>query len=86
MYRATLTVTGAPQDTWLDMSTWGKGVAFVNGFNLGRYWVEGPTKTVFLPAPLLQEGANEVRVTVLGLSEKISVLLLNIHNVNKFED
>ncbi|KAK3858698.1 hypothetical protein Pcinc_035128 [Petrolisthes cinctipes] len=62
MYRATLTVTGAPQDTWLDMSTWGKGVAFVNGFNLGRYWNEGPTKTIYLPAPLLQEGDNEIAV------------------------
>lgn len=70
MYRATLTVTGTPQDTWLDMRTWGKGVAFVNGFNLGRYWTEGPTKTVYLPAPLLQEGANEVRVTMFWLPAK----------------
>lgn len=25
-------------DTYLDPSTWGKGIAFINGFNLGRYW------------------------------------------------
>ncbi|KAK4286688.1 hypothetical protein Pmani_040218, partial [Petrolisthes manimaculis] len=43
--------------TWLDMSTWGKGVAFVNGFNLGRYWKEGPTKTV-LPARTAASGGR----------------------------
>ena len=30
-------------DTFLQLSGWTKGVAFVNGFNLGRYWpVMGP--------------------------------------------
>nr|XP_045607884.1 beta-galactosidase-1-like protein 2 [Procambarus clarkii] len=62
VYRASVDISEEPQDTWLDMSTWGKGVAFVNGFNLGRYWNAGPTKTLYLPAPLLQEGANEVVV------------------------
>lgn len=26
------------EDTYLDPTSWGKGVAFINGFNLGRYW------------------------------------------------
>ncbi len=26
------------RDTFLRLDGWGKGVAFVNGFNLGRYW------------------------------------------------
>ena len=30
-------------DTFLQLDGWSKGVAFVNGFNLGRYWpVMGP--------------------------------------------
>ena len=30
-------------DTFLQLDGWTKGVAFVNGFNLGRYWpVMGP--------------------------------------------
>ncbi|XP_076060730.1 beta-galactosidase-1-like protein 2 isoform X2 [Oratosquilla oratoria] len=60
LYRAVLEIEGKPQDTFLDMRTWGKGVAFVNGFNLGRYWHKGPTKTLYLPAPLLKSGANDI--------------------------
>ena len=48
-------------DTFLDMSDWGKGVVFVNGFNLGRYWsTVGPQKTLYLPGPLLNIGTNTV--------------------------
>lgn len=39
---------------------WTKGQAFINGFNLGRYWEKGPTKTMYLPAPLLRQGENEL--------------------------
>ena len=42
----------------------------INGFNLGRYWNIGPQKTLYVPAPLLKKGANEVIVFELhGLSE-----------------
>lgn len=48
-------------DTFLDMSSWGKGVVFVNGFNIGRYWsTVGPQQTLYLPGPLLQPGENTV--------------------------
>ena len=33
---------------------------FVNGFNLGRYWSVGPQQTLYIPAPLLMTGVNEV--------------------------
>ncbi|XP_063613408.1 beta-galactosidase-1-like protein 2 [Penaeus indicus] len=62
LYRCVLDVVGAPEDTWLDMSGWGKGVVFINGFNLGRYWNAGPPKTLYLPGPLLKEGSNEIVV------------------------
>lgn len=39
---------------------WSKGQVFINGFNLGRYWEEGPTKTLYIPAPLLRQGGNEL--------------------------
>lgn len=59
--RGTLRIAESPADTFLDMSGWGKGVVFVNGFNLGRYWsTVGPQLTLYLPAPLLQVGDNEV--------------------------
>ncbi|PAA91909.1 hypothetical protein BOX15_Mlig005754g2 [Macrostomum lignano] len=62
LYRASLRLMDEPlADTYLDMSAWRKGVAFVNGFNLGRYWTEaGPQRTLYLPAPLLRRGDNEV--------------------------
>lgn len=43
---------------------WTKGIVFVNGFNLGRYWERGPQKTLYLPAPILKEGKNEVMTNI----------------------
>lgn len=46
--------TSKPEDTFLDTSGWYKGVAFLNGFNLGRYWpVAGPQITLYVPASVL---------------------------------
>ncbi|PQP89308.1 beta galactosidase jelly roll domain-containing protein [Paenibacillus sp. AR247] len=47
-------------DTFLSLNGWTKGVVFINGFNLGRYWNIGPQKTLYVPGPLLREGANEI--------------------------
>lgn len=52
-------------DTYLDMRNWGKGVVWVNGHNLGRYWSEGPQQTIYLPAEWLKKTANEVVVLEL---------------------
>lgn len=49
-------------DTFVDASGFGKGVVFVNGFNLGRFWDIGPQKTLYLPAPLLKLGKNTIVV------------------------
>lgn len=61
-YQFNLTIEGEPQDTFIDTSKLGKGVIFVNGENLGRYWHEGPTCYLYLPAPLLKQGNNEIIV------------------------
>lgn len=52
-------------DTYLDMSKWGKGVVWVNGHNLGRYWYVGPQQTIYLPAEWLKKGNNEIEVLEL---------------------
>ncbi|ANI90389.1 beta-galactosidase [Arachidicoccus ginsenosidimutans] len=52
-------------DTYLDMSKWGKGVVWVNGHNLGRYWYVGPQQTIYLPAEWLKNGKNEIEVLEL---------------------
>lgn len=50
------------KDVFLNMSNWGKGLVWVNGHCLGRFWNIGPTQTMYLPAPWIKEGVNEVVV------------------------
>jgi len=57
--RFKLAATG---DTFLDMHTWGKGIVFVNGHNLGRYWNIGPQQTLYLPGCWLKKGDNIITV------------------------
>jgi beta-galactosidase len=52
-----LSATG---DTYLDVTQWEKGVVWVNGHNLGRYWNIGPQKQLYCPAPWLKKGKNEI--------------------------
>ncbi len=47
-------------DTFLDMTGFGKGCAFINGFNLGRFWEIGPQKRLYIPGPLVKTGRNEI--------------------------
>jgi beta-galactosidase len=59
LYQGTfnLTKTG---DTFLDMRDWGKGIVFVNGINIGRYWSVGPQQTLYLPGCWLKKGKNSI--------------------------
>jgi beta-glucanase (GH16 family) len=52
-------------DTYLDMQSWGKGMVWVNGHNLGRYWEIGPQQTLYLPAEWQKKGVNEIVVLEL---------------------
>lgn len=49
-------------DTFLNMSSMGKGIVFVNGKNLGRFWNDGPQQTLYLPGVWLREGENKIVV------------------------
>jgi beta-galactosidase len=55
----TLNKTG---DTYFDMHNFKKGVVWVNGRNLGRYWFIGPQQKLYCPASWLKQGNNEVVV------------------------
>lgn len=50
----------SPADTYLDFAGWGKGVVFVNGFNIGRFWEIGPQLRLYVPGPLLHSGKNSI--------------------------
>ncbi|WP_295769011.1 beta-galactosidase [uncultured Mucilaginibacter sp.] len=54
-------------DTYLDMTAWGKGMVWINGHNLGKYWSIGPQQTVYVPQEWLKKGSNNV--TVLELTK-----------------
>ena len=49
-------------DTFMDMETWGKGLVYVNGHALGRFWSIGPQQTLYVPGCWLKKGTNEVVV------------------------
>jgi beta-galactosidase len=49
-------------DSYIDMSLYKKGVVWVNGHNLGRYWDIGPQKRLYCPACWLVKGDNRIVV------------------------
>ncbi|WP_329056021.1 beta-galactosidase [Amycolatopsis sp. NBC_01488] len=55
----------AAADLFLDTGEWGKGLAWLNGFPLGRYWRRGPQRTLYVPRPVVRAGANDLAVLEL---------------------
>lgn len=49
-------------DTYIDMTGYKKGVVWVNGHNLGRYWDIGPQTKLYCPASWLKKGRNDIVV------------------------
>jgi beta-galactosidase len=54
-----------PEDLFLHTAAWGKGLVWLNGFALGRYWRRGPQQTLYVPAPVTRAGSNELVVLEL---------------------
>ncbi len=62
---AELSIEGDPKDTFVALPGFTKGLIFINGRLLSRYWKEGPQQTAYLPATWLHSGSNEVVVLEL---------------------
>lgn len=60
-YKATFTLDKVG-DTFFDLSTWGKGMVWVNGHAMGRFWEIGPQQTLYMPGCWLKRGENEIIV------------------------
>jgi beta-galactosidase len=58
-----------PADTFIDLTGYKKGVVWVNGHNLGRFWEIGPQFRLYAPASFLKAGRNEVVVLDLLKTE-----------------
>lgn len=59
LYEGTFTLkeTG---DTFINMEKYGKGIIFINGINIGRYWQKGPQQTLYIPGVWLKKGKNKI--------------------------
>lgn len=55
----------APTDLSLSTAGLGKGIVWMNGFCLGRYWRSGPQRSLYVPAPVLRAGRNDIVVLEL---------------------
>ncbi|KAK9282493.1 hypothetical protein L1049_005412 [Liquidambar formosana] len=67
-------------DTFISFNGWGKGIAFVNEFNIGRFWPSvGPQCNLYIPAPVLRNGENVV--VILELESPNPELVL--HSVDR---
>ncbi|KAF6721646.1 Beta-galactosidase-1-like protein 2 [Oryzias melastigma] len=61
-FQTRLYLSSSPKDTFIKLPGWSKGVVFVNGRNLGRYWSVGPQQTLYVPGAWLNRWDNEVIV------------------------
>lgn len=76
--KGTLKIEGEPHDTFMRLDGFTKGVVFVNGFNIGRYYnPAGPQKTLYVPAPMLKKGDNEIVVFETDHSDRSFVTFLD---------
>lgn len=70
-----------PCDTFLDTDGFGKGCAFVNSFNIGRFWEIGPQKRLYVPAPLLKKGKNTIIIFETEGKAADSIFLADTHKL-----
>jgi beta-galactosidase len=62
-------------DAFLDVSGLGKGVLWINGRCLGRFWNIGPQRTLYVPGPWLNQGKNDVVVFDMFAANKTQKLV-----------
>ena len=67
----------ALKDTYLDLTHFGKGIVFVNGVNIGRFWDVGPTLSLYIPHALLRIGNN--RIIIFETEGKYSKFIDLVH-------
>lgn len=55
-------------DTFLSLPGWTRGIVYVNGHNLGRYWIVGPQQQLYVPGVWLKETGNQISVLNLEIT------------------
>ena len=82
-FKAELEIEGKPCDTFLKLDGFTKGFVTINGFNLGRYWKIGPQKTLYVPAPMLKEGKNEIIVFENDETATLDIEFTDVHDLGR---
>jgi beta-galactosidase len=72
LFKGTFSLTNTA-DTYFDLSNYQKGVVYINGHNLGRYWNIGPQQRVYCPKTWLKEGVNELVLVDLFQKEATTI-------------
>jgi beta-galactosidase len=76
--RGYLNIDGAPCDSFIKLDGFTKGFVVINGFNIGRYFnPAGPQKTLYVPAPILKKGENEIIVFESDKTDSLTVEFLD---------
>lgn len=52
------TIDEIPNETFIDVTNFGKGIVLVNGHHCGRFYQVGPTGSLYIPGPFLKRGEN----------------------------
>ena len=63
-------------DVYIDMQNWSKGLVWINGYGIGRFWEIGPQQTLFVPGCWLNKGQNEI--IVLDLQSPLEPVISGI--------
>ena len=74
----TLEETG---DTFFDLSDYSKGMVYVNGHLLGRYWHIGPQQRLYCPASWLKKGKNEL--VIFDLHRTTASPVVGVQSMNE---
>ncbi|MGL4851913.1 MAG: beta-galactosidase [Phocaeicola sp.] len=81
-YRATFNLKKVG-DTFINMESWGKGLVYVNGHSMGRFWEIGPQQTLYMPGCWLKKGENEIIVFDIVGPKEAAVEGVSTHIVDK---
>ncbi len=74
--------TTSNAECFVEFSNFTKGLIYINGFNLGRYWKKGPQKTLYLPGCLLNtDKPNEIIVMEMENCKLPSISIVDKHNL-----
>ena len=81
--KGTFNINDTPKDTFLKTKGFKKGVVYINGKLISRYWEKGPQATIYIPAPFLKQGENEIVLFECEGFKNPEIEFIDKHILNK---